>query len=69
MYSLCNAIDLGVVVEGVETQVQLDFIRQLGYPMCQGYLFAKPIPGDRISELLSGDEQVVSFQPGNSMLS
>ena len=69
VYGLCKAIDLDVVVEGIETKAQLDFIRRLGYPMYQGYLFGKPMPGDRISEFLSDSgEQVVSFQPGNPML-
>ena len=67
IYGLCNAVDLAVIVEGVETQMQLDFIRRLGYPMCQGFLFSNPIPGDRLLELLCVDGQPrVSFHPGNS---
>jgi len=40
---LARALDLEVVAEGVETPEQLDTLRELGCPMSQGYLFAKPL--------------------------
>ncbi len=33
-----------VVVEGVETEAQLEILKQLGCQLCQGYHFAKPMP-------------------------
>jgi diguanylate cyclase (GGDEF)-like protein/PAS domain S-box-containing protein len=41
-----------VVAEGVETQVQLDFVRAAGCDSVQGYLLARPMPYDDCSEYL-----------------
>ena len=40
------AFGLGVdtVVEGVETQEQVDFLREVGCSMLQGYFYTKPLP-------------------------
>lgn len=35
-----------MVAEGVETGEQLDFLRQLGCPVVQGYYFSKPISAE-----------------------
>ncbi|MEG1548425.1 MAG: EAL domain-containing protein [Clostridia bacterium] len=41
---LCDQYGMAVVAEGVETQEQLDKIRELGCGYAQGYIFNKPIP-------------------------
>lgn len=41
--SLSKAMGFGVVAEGVEEQVQLDFLKSLGCDEFQGYLFSKPL--------------------------
>ena len=52
--SLSNAIGLELIIEGVETKDQLDFLQKLGYsPMYQGYFFSKPLPADKIPEFLT----------------
>jgi len=33
-----------IVAEGVETEVQLNYIRNIGCPIVQGYYFARPMP-------------------------
>lgn len=43
---------LEVVAEGVETQEQLDFLRQQGCSLIQGFLLARPMPLDRFEALL-----------------
>lgn len=53
------AYDLGmdVVVEGVETEPQLDFLKGIGCRNIQGYYYAKPMQVDSCMELfLSEDE-------------
>lgn len=43
---------LNVIAEGVETQEQLDFIKQNGCMEYQGYLFSKPVPIEQFEALL-----------------
>ena len=42
---MLNNQQIGVVVEGVESQYELDFIRDLGCDYAQGYLVGKPLSG------------------------
>jgi EAL domain-containing protein (putative c-di-GMP-specific phosphodiesterase class I) len=41
---LCRSLDLQVVAEGIEDEVSLDVLRELGCPLGQGYHFARPMP-------------------------
>ncbi|MHB0768918.1 putative bifunctional diguanylate cyclase/phosphodiesterase [Bradyrhizobium sp. 5.13L] len=50
---LCDDMEIACVVEGVETRAQLDTLRRLGCDFIQGYYFAKPMPGDAISDYLA----------------
>ncbi len=50
---LCGALDLQVIAEGVETQTELDVLRDLGVPSVQGFLFARPRPADQQSPRFS----------------
>jgi predicted signal transduction protein with EAL and GGDEF domain len=47
---LSRGLDIDVVVEGVETQAQLDFVSKHGSSEIQGYLFAKPMSAERLDE-------------------
>lgn len=42
--SLAHSLGRTVVAEGVETQAQLDFLREQGCDAIQGYLFSRPVP-------------------------
>jgi diguanylate cyclase len=41
---IARALDLGTVAEGVESPEQADRLRELGYRLAQGYLWAPPLP-------------------------
>ena len=42
--AMCNSLDIHVIAEGVETEIQRDFLFQNGCTAYQGYLFGKPMP-------------------------
>ena len=45
-------LEMDVIVEGVETKGQLDFLRSIGCDSIQGYYFAKPMPTEEFVTLL-----------------
>ncbi len=48
MLRFCEALDLGVVVEGVETAEQLAFLSHGPELFIQGWYFSKALPGDQV---------------------
>jgi predicted signal transduction protein with EAL and GGDEF domain len=42
---MAHSLGLAVVAEGVETEVQLNFLRGLGCDIVQGYFISRPMPG------------------------
>lgn len=53
--SLAHAMGLKVVAEGVETEEQLQRLREMGCDMAQGYYFTKPLRSAEAAELLASD--------------
>ena len=49
--SLAHALDLETVAEGVETDEQLEILKELGCDLAQGYLFARPAPPEEARRL------------------
>ncbi|MFN0061104.1 MAG: putative bifunctional diguanylate cyclase/phosphodiesterase [Myxococcaceae bacterium] len=45
-------MNLLVVAEGVETEAQLAFLKSLGCPLIQGFVFSEPVDADKVPELL-----------------
>ena len=61
---LCDALQLEVIAEGIETVAQADTIRVAGCHLAQGYLFGRPIP---IAELVAADGEFgTKDMPGGS---
>lgn len=52
--SLARSLSLSVVAEGVETEEQHRLLSLLKCDQVQGYLFSRPLPADRVVEMLSG---------------
>jgi diguanylate cyclase (GGDEF)-like protein/PAS domain S-box-containing protein len=51
--SLGHKLNLRVIAEGVETEEQRDFLRANDCDEMQGYLFSRPVPPERIAQLLA----------------
>jgi diguanylate cyclase (GGDEF)-like protein/PAS domain S-box-containing protein len=49
---LARDLGISVIAEGVETQSQQDFLRNLKCGFAQGYLFAKPLPSENAEDWL-----------------
>jgi len=50
--ALAKGLELEVVAEGIETQVQYDFLREHGCEFGQGYLMSRPQPADVLAAML-----------------
>lgn len=55
--AMAKALGLETIVEGVETEAQLEGLRQLGADWAQGYLFSEPVPARGITDLLANDAE------------
>lgn len=64
--ALGNALKLQVVAEGVETQVQADFLLDHGCHIAQGYLYSKPIPADQFFKFVMNREQNILLAPNDN---
>lgn len=53
---LNKSLHIRTVAEGVETKGHLEFLRNIGCDIAQGYYFSKPVPKDVFDQLLQ-DEQ------------
>jgi EAL domain-containing protein (putative c-di-GMP-specific phosphodiesterase class I) len=47
-----------VIAEGIETQDQLQRLKQLGVPVGQGYLLARPLRAPEVRKLLLGHKML-----------
>ncbi|QXM07270.1 EAL and GGDEF domain-containing protein [Crassaminicella indica] len=50
--TMAKVLDIIVVAEGVETKEQLELLKMAGCEECQGYLFSKPVPIEKMEEML-----------------
>jgi len=58
---LARALNIGLICEGVETEAQIDRLQMMGDFSVQGYLIARPMPYEDITDWLQGaPEELVS---------
>ena len=50
--TLAKSLNLETVSEGVETQTQVDFLKELGCDMIQGFFYYKPMCCEQFEEIL-----------------
>lgn len=51
--AMAKGLKLNVIAEGVESQAQLEYLREIECSEAQGFLFGKPLPPEVISQLLT----------------
>ena len=59
---LAKSMGLGVIVEGVETREQLDFLNNCMCDEIQGFYYFKPMPVNEIEELLKKSNYKVDLK-------
>ncbi len=52
--AMAHSLNLAVIAEGVETQEQLDFLREHGCDEVQGYLLGRPMTANQLAAQFSG---------------
>ncbi len=52
MVFIAHSLNMSVIAEGVETIEQLALLKELGCDEIQGYLYSRPLPNEKFSELL-----------------
>ena len=60
---LGRSLGISTTAEGVETEAQLDLVRQQGCTEVQGFLFSRPLSASAIAELLPKPDGVVVALP------
>ncbi|MCY4179712.1 MAG: EAL domain-containing protein, partial [Litoreibacter sp.] len=51
--ALSQAMEFDLVLEGVETPEQLDYLRSCGFTFIQGYFFSEPIPPSEVGPFVA----------------
>jgi diguanylate cyclase (GGDEF)-like protein len=60
--SLAHSLQISVVAEGVETEGQLEFLRQQNCDEIQGYYYARPMPWNDLVQFLHNRNQSACLQ-------
>lgn len=61
---LAQSLNLEIIAEGVETNEQINFLKQMACNFGQGYFYAKPLSPEKIVEIFSDSSDIYrSFLP------
>jgi diguanylate cyclase (GGDEF)-like protein len=56
-----HSLNLEVIAEGVETEAQLEFLRNHGCDQVQGFIFSRPLPGQEMKEYLEKEPELMAW--------
>jgi EAL domain-containing protein (putative c-di-GMP-specific phosphodiesterase class I) len=65
--ALAGTFGLDLIAEGVETEAARTVLLEMGCRTAQGYLFSRPVPGDRILEQLAAPNEPGATTPQASV--
>lgn len=54
--AMSHALEMGVIVEGIETEDQLEYLCSMDCRVAQGYYFSRPVPADEFMGLLEAGD-------------
>ena len=57
MITMAQKLGIHCLAEGIETEAQLKFLREIGCPFGQGFLYSRPLPVSRFNALITGEER------------
>jgi CheY-like chemotaxis protein len=66
--AMAHKLGKNVIAEGVETQVQMSFLRRHDCDEMQGYIFSRPVPPEQLAALLTEGARLV-FESHNGAAS
>lgn len=52
IFAMGHSLGMKIVAEGVETETHLAFLKEQGCDVVQGYLISRPIPADKLTQML-----------------
>lgn len=60
LFNMAHELELGMVIEGIETQEQIDFLKNEKCDVIQGYYYSRPLPEDDFEKWLEDRKSAVS---------
>lgn len=69
--TMSRALNMKTVAEGIENWAQVNFLKEIGCDIIQGYVYSEPIPHSRFTMLLEGNrrkEMPAEFQAGRNIV-
>lgn len=66
--AMAKQLNLGIVVEGTETPEQVEYCKNIGCEVAQGYYFSKPIPADDYIKMVLDDKKLMRNNMNNASL-
>lgn len=58
---IANGLNMDVICEGVETNEQKEFLKNMNCSMAQGYYYDKPLPVEKFEKYLTGKQYTYSY--------
>ena len=66
LMKMANALGVDTACEGVETEEQVHFLREIGCSKLQGYYFAKPTPMEKLMQVITDKSRILYENPKES---